>query len=97
MLYWVLVCFKVQFNMLMIIFKTLHGMGPSYQMNSLIPIISVFPTQSGRKGKFQTLTAKEFQLAGTRKRPFSTTVPVLWNIVPRGEGSSHLSGLVEDS
>ena len=53
-LHWVPVCFWVQFKVLVITFKALHGMGPGYLSNHLFPITSTHPTQSCREGMLRT-------------------------------------------
>ena len=47
-LHWVPVCFRVQFKVLVITFKALHGMGPGCLKDRLIPITLTHPTRSGR-------------------------------------------------
>ncbi|KAM6466454.1 uncharacterized protein PHA67_012250 [Liasis olivaceus] len=82
-LHWDLVCFWIQFKVLAITFKALHGMGPGYLRDHLTPITSTQPTQSGREGMLQTLSARECWLARPRRRAFSAIVPALWNILPQ--------------
>lgn len=56
-LHWMAVCFRLQFNILIIIFKTLNGTGPGYLQYCLPLITSVCPTQSSREGKLWTPSA----------------------------------------
>lgn len=81
-LHWLQVCFWVQFKVLIITFKALHGRLAGYLQNHLCPIISAYPTRSGRKGLLHMPAVKEFQLVDSRKRLFSAIAPCLWNIFP---------------
>lgn len=63
-LHWVLICFLVQFKMLVITSKAPHGMGLGYLQNSLAPISLAHPTLSIRAGMSWTLTVKRILTGG---------------------------------
>lgn len=52
-------------------FQVLPGMSPDYLRNCFVPIILACLIQSGRRYMVQTLSMKEFELAGSRKRTLS--------------------------
>ena len=80
-LHWLPVCFWVQFKVLVITFKALHGMGPGYLKDRLVPIRSTCPTQACKEGMLRTRSTKEFHLVGSWRRAFSAVAPALWNIL----------------
>lgn len=48
-LHWLAVCVQLQFKVLLITFKSLHGMGPSYSRNHLTPLGLAPPSVSAEK------------------------------------------------
>lgn len=63
--------FQVQFKVLIITFKVLHGLGPGYFRDHLSPVVSAHPIQSGRMGMPQIKLAKKCQLTGPKRHVFS--------------------------
>ncbi|XP_058052944.1 uncharacterized protein LOC131205078 isoform X2 [Ahaetulla prasina] len=84
-LHWLPVVFCVQFKVLVITFKALHGIGPGYLRDRLLPpIASHRPVRSHREGLLGVPSAKQCRLAGPRGRAFSVGAPTLWNELPLG-------------
>lgn len=48
--HWLPVCFQVEFKVLAVIYKTLHGMAQGYLWNCLSMVVSIHPTRSNRDG-----------------------------------------------
>lgn len=78
---WLPVCFSVQFKMLVVTVKALHGLRPWLHI-VLSPTVSTHYTWFGRIGVLWVTLAKEFWLAEPRKMNFSVMMPNLWHIIP---------------
>lgn len=75
-----------EIKVLVITFNSLHGMGPGYIGDHLIPL--THPTQASKGGVLWAPLAWLFWLVGSRRRNFSAIAPVLWNILPFGVRSA---------
>lgn len=62
-LHWLPVYFQDQFNMLKMIFRILHGIGPDYLRDHLFSILSAYPTRSSKVSVLQIPLARERHLA----------------------------------
>ena len=82
-LHWLPVVFRVRFKVLVTTFKALHGIGPGYLRDRLLPpIASHRPVRSHREGLLRVPSAKLCQLVTPRGRAFSVGAPALWNELP---------------
>uniref|UniRef100_A0A670HZ87 Reverse transcriptase domain-containing protein n=1 Tax=Podarcis muralis TaxID=64176 RepID=A0A670HZ87_PODMU len=81
-LHWLPVEYRVRFKVLLLTFKALHGLGPSYLWDRLSRYA---PWRASRSINSNTLVVpgpKEVRLASTRARVFSTLAPAWWNALP---------------
>ncbi|XP_058023146.1 uncharacterized protein LOC131190137 [Ahaetulla prasina] len=84
-LHWLPVVFRVRFKVLVTTFKALHGLGPGYLRDRLLPSsISQRPVRSHREGLLRMPSAKQCRLVAPRGRAFSVGAPTLWNELPLG-------------
>ena len=81
-LHWLLVCFLINFKVMMITFKALNGLGPPYLSECLLPARSVRNTCSSQAGRLRALIPKEAQRERKRNWTFSAVTPCLWNNLP---------------
>ncbi|XP_058023847.1 uncharacterized protein LOC131190529, partial [Ahaetulla prasina] len=84
-LHWLPVVFRVRFKVLVTTFKMLHGLGPGYLRDRLLPsCTSQRLVRSHREGLLRVPSAKQCRLAAPRGRAFSVGAPTLWNELPPG-------------
>ncbi|XP_058026881.1 uncharacterized protein LOC131192082 isoform X2 [Ahaetulla prasina] len=87
-LQWLQVVFRVRFKVLVITFKALHGIGPGYLQDRLLPTVTshcpVHPVRAHREGLLRVPSARQCRLAAPRGRAFSVRSPALWNELPVG-------------
>lgn len=81
-LQWLLVCFCIDFKVLMITFKDLHGLGPRYLSEPLFPARTACIAHSSQAGELGFLIPKGAQKERTRNEAFPVVVPHLWNTLP---------------
>ncbi|XP_070618653.1 uncharacterized protein, partial [Erythrolamprus reginae] len=81
-LHWLPISFRSQFKVLVMTYKALHGTGPEYLRDRLLPHESQRPVRSHRVGLLRVLSTKQCRLAGPRGRAFSVAAPTLWNQLP---------------
>ncbi|KAK9395419.1 hypothetical protein NXF25_018780 [Crotalus adamanteus] len=81
-LHWLPVGLRMQFKVLVITFKALHGIGPGYLQDRILPHSSQRPVRSHRLGLLQVPSARQCRLAGPRGRAFSVVAPTWWNQLP---------------
>ena len=74
-LHWLPIRYRIQFKMLMIVYKTLNGKGPQY----LSDMIFYCSTQSHLPQLFEPHTVTKYG-----DRAFSKAAPSLWNKIPAG-------------
>ena len=82
-LHWLPVCYRIEYKIIILTFKVLHGMAPDY----LRHLISVLPPSSYNLRRNDDHSALlTFPKIGTKKtladRSFSCTAPRLWNLLP---------------
>uniref|UniRef100_A0A670IWM0 Reverse transcriptase domain-containing protein n=1 Tax=Podarcis muralis TaxID=64176 RepID=A0A670IWM0_PODMU len=88
-LHWLPVEYRVRFKVLLLTFKALHGLGPSYPRDRLSRYA---PRRASRSTNSNTLVVpgpKEVRLASTKARAFSTLAPACWNTLPRETRALH--------
>ncbi|XP_070618091.1 uncharacterized protein, partial [Erythrolamprus reginae] len=81
-LHWLPISFRSQFKVLVMTFEALHGIGPEYLRDRLLPHESQRPIRSHRVGLLRVPSTKQCRLAGPRGRAFSVAAPTLWNQLP---------------
>ena len=78
-LHWLPVKFRVEFKVLLFVFKSLHGLSPSYLKDLIHPYVPPRVLRSADKSLLQTLSANK----RTRgDRAFAVAGPDLWNLLP---------------
>lgn len=78
-LHWLPVRYRIQYKVLMFVFKALHDQAPEYIKDMLIPY------QSQRHLRFSRnmlLTIPRSRLRRSGDRAFSVAAPALWNVLP---------------
>ncbi len=78
-LQWLPVSFRVDFKILMLTYKALHGLAPQYLSELLIPYT---PTRDLRSSETGLLTVPLSRLRLMGNRAFSSLAPKLWNSLP---------------
>ena len=78
-LHWLPVEQRIQYKILLLTFKALHGSSPSY-IRDLVEQYS--PPRSLRTKELHLLTRGTFRLITYGKRAFSNAAPELWNSIP---------------
>ncbi len=78
-LHWLPVSFRVDFKILMLTYKALHGLAPQYLSELLIPYT---PTRDLRSSETGLLTVPLTRLRLMGDRAFSSLAPKLWNSLP---------------
>lgn len=71
---WAANLLRVQFKVLVVIFKALYGLGPGYLRDCFLPDL-----QSGEVGNLWVLSPKEVYLAGPRRRASFVVAPSLYH------------------
>ncbi|KAI2646354.1 putative RNA-directed DNA polymerase from transposon BS [Labeo rohita] len=79
-LHWLPVAYRIKFKILLLVFKSLNGLAPSYLCNMLVPYI---PTRSLRSSDSGLLAVPRYRLSSMGGRSFSVIAPKLWNSLPR--------------
>ena len=78
-LHWLPVTFRIQFKLLLLVFKALHGTAPDYLSELLIPRSCSRTTRSSTS---LLLVQPRTKLVSCGDRAFSTLGPKLWNSLP---------------
>ena len=78
-LHWLPIAFRVDFKILLITYKALHGLAPAYITELLSPYQTNRPLRSSDKA---LLAVPESRLKMKGDRAFSITAPRLWNSLP---------------
>lgn len=78
-LYWLPVCFRIDFKTLLLVFKTLNGLGPGYLSTLLLDYVPPRTLRSSGKGLFvlPSVNTKTYCQAA-----FCHYGPRLWNSLP---------------
>ena len=78
-LHWLPVEQRVLFKIILLTFKSLHGEGPTYLKDLLLPYT---PKRNLRSASANMLTCPQSHYAETRKRAFTMRAPEEWNRLP---------------
>ena len=78
-LHWLPVEKRVIFKVLLLVYKSLHGQGPEYLTELLVPYV---PSRTLRSGTEDKLSVPRCHYEHTRKRAFSIRGPTEWNKLP---------------
>ena len=78
-LHWLPVSARIDFKILLLVFKVLNGLGPLYLSELLRPYI---PTRNLRSSKKKLLIVPKCNLKRYGCRAFSHRAPTLWNALP---------------
>ena len=84
-LHWLPVNRRIEFKILVYVYKALHGLAPEY----LADLLHLYtPTRSLRSASHQLLEMPSFRLNTFGGRAFTAAAPYLWNALPAGIKSS---------
>ena len=78
-LHWLTVVERINFNILILTFKAIHGIAPVYLKDILTPYK---PTRMLRSANKELLVVPKYNLKTYGRRAFSITAPLLWNNLP---------------
>jgi hypothetical protein len=78
-LHWLPIEQRVKFKILVITFKALHGLAPSYIADLIKPYV---PARNLRSANQNLLHQPKFNLKTFGARAFSVSAPMLWNSMP---------------
>ncbi|XP_073677283.1 uncharacterized protein [Garra rufa] len=79
-LHWLPVAYRIKFKILLLAFKSINGLAPSYLCNILVLYI---PIRSLRSSDSGLLAVPRYHLSSMGGRSFSVIAPKLWNSLPR--------------
>ncbi len=79
LLHWLPVCYRIEFKIVLFVFKVLSGMVPEYLSDILNPNTSSRPPRSSEK-RVSMVPRSRLKLRGDRG--FSIAGPTLWNSLP---------------
>lgn len=79
-LHWLPVTFRIQFKVLVIAYRALHGQAPAYICDLLHPYVA---SRSLRSSNQELLVVPRTRLKTKGDRAFQTVAPYLWNALPR--------------
>ena len=78
-LHWLPIESRIKYKILLLTFKSLHGLSPAY----IQELISVYkPNRNLRSSSQVLLTAQPYNLKSYGRRSFSVAAPELWNSLP---------------
>ena len=78
-LHWLPVSYRIEYKILLLTYKTLHGLAPHY-VNSMISRRT--PTRTLRSSSQQLLHTPRWKLKTFGRRSFANAAPTLWNKLP---------------
>ncbi len=78
-LHWLPVEFRIEFKVLLMVFKALHGFSPKYIAELLIPYQN---SRNLRSSNQMILHVPKTRLKSKGDRAFSVAAPRLWNLLP---------------
>jgi hypothetical protein len=78
-LHWLPVKYRIDFKILLLTYKAIHGLAPDYLSELLVPYT---PVRNLRSGSKKQLTAPSTNLKTYGDRSFSMEPPTLWNKLP---------------
>ena len=79
-LHWLPVEKRILFKLLLLVYKSLHGKGPEYLAELLVPYV---PQRNLRSSSENKLMVPKCHYEQTRKRAFSIRGPAEWNRLPQ--------------
>ena len=79
MLHWLPIKFRIQFKVLVLTYKALHGQAPVYISDLLQPYITNRSLRSSNQG---LLVVPRTRLKTKGDRSFEVVAPTLWNALP---------------
>ena len=81
-LHWLPVAARVQFKVLVLIYKALNGLGPGYLEDHILPYEPTRQLRSNQGALLKELSLKEVRGMSCRQRAVSAAAPRLWNTIP---------------
>ena len=78
-LHWLPICFRIEYKLVLFVFKALHGKAPQYISDLIKPQQNVRSLRSSSKGLLEIPKSRTV-MAGDRA--FQHAAPVLWNSLP---------------
>lgn len=86
-LHWLPIDLRIEFKILTITYKALHGLAPTY-INGLLK--NYHPSRDLRSSKKNLLVVPAFNTNSYGRRAFSVVVPLLWNSLDQQIGRAHV-------
>ena len=90
-LHWLPIDLRIEFKMLTVTYKTLHGLAPTHIKDLLQSYLAAEDLRASKKKNL--LAVRAFNVNSYGRRAFSVATSLLWNILPqhiRDAGSLHL-------
>jgi len=84
-LHWLPVEQRIQFKIILLTFKALHGLAPSYLSDLIDPYV---PSRLLRSASQNRLVKRSYNYKSYGKRAFSFAAPELWNALPQNVSAS---------
>ena len=78
-LHWLPIRQRIQFKLLLLVYRCIHHLAPAYLMDLVVPYV---PARSLRSAEQNLLTVKRYNLERFGRRSFSVAGPSLWNALP---------------
>ena len=78
-LHWLPIRQRIQFKLLLLVYRCIHQLTPAYLMDLVVPYV---PARSLRSAEQNLLTVKRYNLERFGRRSFSVAGPSLWNALP---------------
>ena len=78
-LHWLPIRQRIQFKLLLLVYRCIHQLAPAYLMDLVVPYV---PARSLRSAEQNLLTVKRYNLERFWRRSFSVAGPSLWNAPP---------------
>ena len=81
-LHWLPIPHRIQYKLLLLTYKSLHGQGPKYLSDLLEPYTSRQASRLAKDGGALTLKVHSTKYSEYGDRAFTVTAPVYWNNLP---------------
>ena len=78
-LHWLPIRQRIQFKLLLLVYRCIHQLAPAYLIDLVVPYV---PARSLRSAEQNLLTVKRYNLERFGRRSFSVAGPSLWNALP---------------
>ena len=78
-LHWLPIRQRIQFKLLLLVYRCTHQLAPDYLTDLVVPYV---PARSLRSADQNMLTVKRYNLERYGRRSFSVAGPSLWNALP---------------